>query len=590
MAGWQTVFRVTVWMGRLSRRLTVRLPGHLEEIAQQVMAVFRGNRFGVELHAVDRALDMAKAHDFAVAGMGGGAQARWQGFRLDGERVIARRREGAGQAGEQAGGVMVNRAGLAVHDLLGRDDITAKGLADRLVTEADAEQGQVGGELADDVETDAGTVRITRAGRENNARRLQRQGLGCTHGVIADDARRRPQFLEIMHQVEGETVVIVDDQQHAGPPSRQTRAIVPRRQSRDVVNAALISSGPAGDMPSRSVKSIRPHNAAMPALAGAVVASAYLAAAVAFSVANAAPDRPIRSAAVAEPTVQAETLAVAAANEPGAGSAVPVPALDRLPAASAIASAEVRLPIAAPLTSGAIAGHPSIALIIDDVGLDAAAAARVLALDAPLTIAILPYAEAAAATALAARAGGRDVLVHVPMEPLGLDDPGPHALRVDLSDRDLRARIRWAMARVPGAIGLNNHMGSRFTGDPRALRVALGAIADQGPLFIDSMTIADSRGYAVAEGLGLPVLRRDIFLDHVIEAGAIRARLAEAETLARAQGHAVLIGHPHDATLEALESWIGEARAAGFDFVTVTALSAQLARAPAEQISASIVP
>ena len=303
----------------------------------------------------------------------------------------------------------------------------------------------------------------------------------------------------------------------------------------------------------------------MPALAGAVVASAYLAAAVAFSVANATPDRPIRSAAVAEPTVQAETLAVAAANEPGAGSAVPVPALDRLPAASAIASAEVRLPIAAPLTSGAIAGHPSIALIIDDVGLDAAAAARVLALDAPLTIAILPYAEAAAATALAARAGGRDVLVHVPMEPLGLDDPGPHALRVDLSDRDLRARIRWAMARVPGAIGLNNHMGSRFTGDPRALRVALGAIADQGPLFIDSMTIADSRGYAVAEGLGLPVLRRDIFLDHVIEAGAIRARLAEAETLARAQGHAVLIGHPHDATLEALESWIGEARAAGFD-------------------------
>ncbi|SDL90281.1 divergent polysaccharide deacetylase family protein [Maricaulis salignorans] len=330
----------------------------------------------------------------------------------------------------------------------------------------------------------------------------------------------------------------------------------------------------------------------MPALAGAVVASAYLAAAVAFSVgsaAPAAPDRSIRFAAMAGPATQAVAAPVAA-RQPGGETGAAMPVVDSLPAASAISTAAVSLPIPAPLASGAIAARPRIALIIDDVGLDEAAAARVLALDAPLTLAILPYADAASATARAAQAGGRDVLVHVPMEPLGLADPGPHALRVDLSDRDLRARIRWAMARVPGAIGLNNHMGSRFTGDPRAMRVALSAIAEQGPLFVDSMTIADSRGYAVAEGLGLAVLRRDIFLDHVIEADAIHARLAEAEALAHSQGHAVLIGHPHDATLDALESWIVEARAAGFEFVTVTALSAQLTREPAEQISASIAP
>ncbi|WP_417490043.1 divergent polysaccharide deacetylase family protein [Maricaulis sp.] len=343
-------------------------------------------------------------------------------------------------------------------------------------------------------------------------------------------------------------------------------------------------------MPSRSVKSIRPRNAAMPALAGAVVASAYLAAAVAFSIGSAAspaPDHSIRFTASAGPAAEALP---AAASQPGGQVSAAIPVLDSLPAASAIGTAEVTLPVPAPVTGAAIAARPRIALIIDDVGLDEAAAARVLGLDAPLTIAILPYADAAAATARAAEARGRDVLVHVPMEPLGLDDPGPHALRVDLSDRELRARIRWAMARVPGAIGLNNHMGSRFTGDPRAMRVALSAIAEQAPLFIDSMTIADSRGYAVAEGLGLPVLRRDIFLDHVIEGEAIRARLAEAELLARSQGHAVLIGHPHAATLEALENWIGEAREAGFDFVTVTTLSAQLAREPAGQISASIAP
>tara|TARA_R110002073_G_scaffold4805_7_gene30635 strand:+ start:2162 stop:3199 length:1038 start_codon:yes stop_codon:yes gene_type:complete len=345
-------------------------------------------------------------------------------------------------------------------------------------------------------------------------------------------------------------------------------------------------------MHSSPVKPIRRRNAAMPALAGAVVASAYLAAAMAFSIASAtptAPDRSIRFAAMTAPATTPDggsAPVIQTGNEALAAAALTAD----LPAATSIDTAQVTRPIPVSATAPVIAARPRIALIIDDVGLDEAAAARVLALNAPLTIAILPYADAAASTARLAEAGGRDVLVHMPMEPLGLADPGPHALRIDLSDRDLRARIRWAMARVPGAIGLNNHMGSRFTRDPRAMRIALAAIAEQAPLFVDSMTTAESRGFAVAEGLGLPVLRRDIFLDHVIEAEAIGARLAEAETLARSQGHAVLIGHPHAATLDALEIWIDQAREAGFEFVTVTTLSAQLARQPAGQISASIAP
>jgi polysaccharide deacetylase 2 family uncharacterized protein YibQ len=330
-------------------------------------------------------------------------------------------------------------------------------------------------------------------------------------------------------------------------------------------------------MPSKPAKPIRSHHASTPLLASLVVASAYLVGAMVFSIASATPAEPDRSI----------RFAAVPAAMPASRTAAAQPLAPDLPAASAIATAATTAPIP---VSAPTPRRPRLALIIDDLGLDEAAAARVLALDAPLTIAILPYAEAAAATARLAAAGGRDVLVHVPMEPLGLDDPGPHALRVDLSDGDLRARIRWAMARVPGAVGLNNHMGSRFTRDPRALRIALGAIADSAPLFIDSMTTADSRGLAVAEGLGLSALKRDVFLDHVIDADAIAARLAEAEALARSQGYAVMIGHPHAATLEALEIWIGQAREAGFDFVTVTTLSAQLAREPAAQISASSAP
>ena len=230
-----------------------------------------------------------------------------------------------------------------------------------------------------------------------------------------------------------------------------------------------------------------------------------------------------------------------------------------------------------------------IAIVIDDVGLDVAAAQRAVALDAGITLAILPYADAARRIAGDARAAGHDVLLHMPMEPVGLADPGPNALRVGLSDADIAARTRWAMAQVPGAVGLNNHMGSRFTTDPRAMRVALASVSGQGPLFLDSLTTAASRGRAVAAGLGLRTLERDIFLDHEIDAGAIADRLAEAEELANRRGWAVVIGHPHVQTLDALDAWIDGARARGIELVTVTALSGALETAAVPTADASAV-
>ena len=220
--------------------------------------------------------------------------------------------------------------------------------------------------------------------------------------------------------------------------------------------------------------------------------------------------------------------------------------------------------------------RPQIALVIDDAGLDVAAAERVIALPVLLTLAILPYADAAAPLAARAQASGHDVLLHMPMEPVGLADPGPNALRIGLSDADLQARMRWAMSRVPGAIGLNNHMGSRFTADPRALRVALAAISHDNPLFLDSLTTAHSRGGAVASRLGLRSLERDIFLDHDLAATSIRARLDDAANLARQNGFAVVIGHPHAVTLDTLESWLADPAAAGIEFVTAGDLADRL--------------
>ncbi|WP_291842520.1 divergent polysaccharide deacetylase family protein [Maricaulis sp.] len=322
---------------------------------------------------------------------------------------------------------------------------------------------------------------------------------------------------------------------------------------------------------------LKARHSAIPALAGALAAAAYLLGAIVFSIASkggfpmpamASADAPAQHQGVRVsrarnfdsldlPVVGGQTAALATPIDVASSNMSPV-----LPE-SAVPSTDPRR-------------RPQIVLVIDDAGLDVAAAERVIALPVRLTLAILPYAEASGPLAVRARASGHDVLLHMPMEPVGLADPGPNALRIGLSDADLQARMRWAMAQVPGAIGLNNHMGSRFTADPRALRVALAAISHENPLFLDSLTTAASRGGAVASGLGLRSIERDIFLDHDLDTVSIRARLDEAVALARENGFAVVIGHPHTLTLETLEAWLAEPGRSDLDFVTAGELADQL--------------
>ena len=101
-----------------------------------------------------------------------------------------------------------------MHDGLGLNHLAAKHLTNGLEPQADAEDRQVFRGRLDQVQTDARPIRITRAGADQNAFGIKRQRFGGAHGVIADDARRRPQLLDIVNQVEGEAVIIVDDQQH----------------------------------------------------------------------------------------------------------------------------------------------------------------------------------------------------------------------------------------------------------------------------------------------------------------------------------------------------------------------------------------
>jgi polysaccharide deacetylase 2 family uncharacterized protein YibQ len=223
--------------------------------------------------------------------------------------------------------------------------------------------------------------------------------------------------------------------------------------------------------------------------------------------------------------------------------------------------------VAAPPTLG----RPMIALVIDDMGLDRRRSARAIGLPGPVTLSFLPYAEDLPAQTALARSRGHELLVHVPMEPLGsANDPGPDALTIGLAGDEITARLRRDLARFDGFVGINNHMGSKFTGNGPGMAAVMGELRARGLLWFDSRTTAGSVGVALAREYDVPHVERDIFLDNNPALPAVQRQLAELEAVARRHGAAVAIGHPKDNTLEALAAWLPSVAERGFVLVPLT--------------------
>ncbi|MFC3225904.1 divergent polysaccharide deacetylase family protein [Marinibaculum pumilum] len=218
------------------------------------------------------------------------------------------------------------------------------------------------------------------------------------------------------------------------------------------------------------------------------------------------------------------------------------------------------------------AGFARIAIVIDDLGGSAEAVRRLMALPGPVTYAFLTANAGTPDQARMVAAAGLDVMLHMPMEPQGEQNPGPNALLVGNTAEENLRRLKWHLARLPGAIGLNNHMGSRFTADAAQMRPVLEAANDAQLFYLDSRTSGRSVGYQVARELPMPALQRDIFLDHDPVEDTILRQLRHTEAVAAREGSAIAIGHPYPETLAVLERWMPQAQARGYVLVGISDL------------------
>ncbi|MBL94931.1 MAG: hypothetical protein CMF70_06470 [Magnetovibrio sp.] len=212
--------------------------------------------------------------------------------------------------------------------------------------------------------------------------------------------------------------------------------------------------------------------------------------------------------------------------------------------------------------------RPKIAIVIDDLGIDKKLTLEAINLEPPLTMSFIAYAKDIRTQAEKARKRGHEILLHVPMEPeSNIIDPGPNVLLSGLPEDEILTLLRWNLEQLNNYIGINNHMGSRFTSNLESMRIVMKELKQRNLLFLDSLTTSKSTGHIAASEFKVPFITRNIFLDHKDELKTIKQQLKNLKKIARLQGYAIAIGHPRKNTIQALASWLADTKKQ-FDIVS----------------------
>ena len=214
------------------------------------------------------------------------------------------------------------------------------------------------------------------------------------------------------------------------------------------------------------------------------------------------------------------------------------------------------------------------AIVIDDLGQALAPARELLRIPFPLTFSVLPNLPESRETATEANRAGREIMLHLPMEPLAAPrvSPGPGAILVGMNDREVDKTMEDDLASVPYVSGVNNHMGSRATSDPVLMREVMKELAARRLYFIDSRTIASSVALEAARRAGVPSFYRSVFLDDTETVGYSLGQLRKLSAAVEDQGMALAIGHPHPTTIKALEEFLPELESEDIELVPASRL------------------
>ena len=219
---------------------------------------------------------------------------------------------------------------------------------------------------------------------------------------------------------------------------------------------------------------------------------------------------------------------------------------------------------------------PRIAILVTDVGLNSKSSnAAIDKLPGQVDMAFSPYGRNLQTWMDKARAKGHEGFLMIPTEPLNYpdNDPGPHTLIADSSERDNLLRLDWTLSQVTGYVGVVNHMGSKFTASEEALTPILNDLNGRGLMLVDSRSTRFSMAARIARRLGMPRAMNDRYIDNVITTEDIQRQLGELEKTANTFGAALGLARATPLTINEIAAWAETLEQKGFQLVPITAIA-----------------
>jgi hypothetical protein len=216
-----------------------------------------------------------------------------------------------------------------------------------------------------------------------------------------------------------------------------------------------------------------------------------------------------------------------------------------------------------------------IAIVLDDWGYSLNNLPLLQRVRAPLTLSILPGLAYSEGIAQEAHGAGREVILHLPMEPHERVNLEKHTILTSMGESEITGILDKDLSALRGASGISNHMGSLATEDARVMAIIFKDLKKRGMYFFDSFVTPRSVCKNLAQDMHLDFARRDIFIDNQSDPGYIRQQLLKLKADALLYGKAIGIGHDHSHTLEVLAQVIPEFKRQGIEFVFVSDLARQ---------------
>lgn len=215
-----------------------------------------------------------------------------------------------------------------------------------------------------------------------------------------------------------------------------------------------------------------------------------------------------------------------------------------------------------------------IAIVIDDLGGENKISQELLRWDVPITFSILPFTPYSKTLAEKAHRRGKEIILHLPMEPLGYPQvrPGDGVLLQEMDEARLLDQLSKDIETVPYLKGVSNHMGSRLMEDPEKIRIVFSELKRRGLFFLDNRTTPQSVGLQVAQAIGLRAKERTLFIDHSSNEGEIKQKLEQLIQLSLSTGRAIGIGHPRPSTLKSLNEMIPKMKEKGIEIVPLSTM------------------